>query len=421
MAHSDNVSRHVFDIVAAFTSVRDVMRKLRARGRKNIKAGKTQQTLSGGELRLNESLRRGPVEIEELYAQGLRTFGNSYSQGDQHACMDMATILMRLNYGLVDIISNFIRSPDSAPVRLDYQALTALSDISSLQARNSLAALSQRLAIPDPRQIFPSPQAPNGDHTKETVKARRRHKSIPEGEEYFSISKQKNETRIALIRPAGKAKRTVSTNSAKASSVDSLKADKGSSSKKPSINSARKVAPIPKGRSRRTADSEKDISRNLREPDAAAMSPPPTRTDLVGTLTQPAPPYYISQPVQASTKSSQLNILLRSDHQPIDSAATPQPHPQPHPQSLDQSAISRRRPDINTETICTIASTNTKLGEIPMHRWARPFDYEAAARLNAEAETAGWVSSQVRPRPQKSPGLLKRLFGRRKTEGMAVM
>jgi len=46
----------------------------------------------------------------------------------------------------------------------------------------------------------------------------------------------------------------------------------------------------------------------------------------------------------------------------------------------------------------TFGSDSTKLGEIPMHRWATPFDYEEMARKNAEAAMRPMPLPAGRPR-----------------------
>ena len=56
---------------------------------------------------------------------------------------------------------------------------------------------------------------------------------------------------------------------------------------------------------------------------------------------------------------------------------------------------------------------STKLGEIPMHKWAEPWDYEAAEKANMEALAGGWpvVSSKEIHAPKKAGW--KRWFGKR--------
>jgi hypothetical protein len=43
-----------------------------------------------------------------------------------------------------------------------------------------------------------------------------------------------------------------------------------------------------------------------------------------------------------------------------------------------------------TPSSYTFASDSTKLGEIPQRKWTRPYDYEEAQRMNAEAAVNGY-------------------------------
>ena len=63
--------------------------------------------------------------------------------------------------------------------------------------------------------------------------------------------------------------------------------------------------------------------------------------------------------------------------------------------------------NIRPNTLYSIDSArtgSTKLGEIPMHKWAEPWDHEAAGRANMEALAGGWpaVTGQEVDRPKKA-------------------
>ena len=53
----------------------------------------------------------------------------------------------------------------------------------------------------------------------------------------------------------------------------------------------------------------------------------------------------------------------------------------------------RRRLDKATPSSYTFASDSTKMGEIPQRNWYKPFDYEEAERLNAEAAINGYPNA----------------------------
>lgn len=385
-----DVSDSTFSIITAFTSCRDVLRKIRAR--RHHKIGQQQPSPKEGELKLNQSLRRGPQEIEDHYAAGLQAVGQPFEMGDAHARSELTSILLRLNAGLVDIISGFLKKKDPSKLKLDYQALTTLSDASRDQARDALAALARRLSVANALHSAVSPAIKQrrevavrrGSHGDGKKSPHKRHRSIPVGD-YIAISKRKNETQTAFVRPRLGNKRKISS-------------DASNSSKK---------------------EGEAKINSPKRPKDALVTSIPGSPDAL--------------KPRQAER---QLNALSDAfSHRPLDmsepqrsakitqveGAQKPRMAPM-HPPDIQQplrvnpdspTQIGRPgRAAANRDTVYTYASESTKLGEIPMHRWTIPFDFEEAERMNAEAETASWVAMQQAAKAKKRPGLLKRLFKR---------
>lgn len=81
---------------------------------------------------------------------------------------------------------------------------------------------------------------------------------------------------------------------------------------------------------------------------------------------------------------------------------------------------SASRPDlhkarlIRPNTLYSIDSArtgSTKLGEIPMHKWAEPWDYEAAEKANMAALAGGWPVVSSKEMPKKAGW--KRWFGKK--------
>jgi hypothetical protein len=64
-------------------------------------------------------------------------------------------------------------------------------------------------------------------------------------------------------------------------------------------------------------------------------------------------------------------------------------------------------------TFTTQAST--QLGEIPQRHWTKAYDYEEAARRNAEAEVSGYPGVQVPGEKEKKEK--KKRFGFLRREG----
>ena len=148
------------------------------------------------------------------------------------------------------------------------------------------------------------------------------------------------------------------------------------------------------------------------------------------------PPYFPSDPLpkQAasiasktprhhSSKMSLSKPRITPKHERAETLPSKNPHPLASPEILPLkiwSSISR--PDLRDprllrpNTLYSIDSTrtgSTKLGEIPMHKWAEPWDYEAAEKANMEALAVGWplVSSKEVQVPKKAGW--KRWFGKR--------
>lgn len=99
---------------------------------------------------------------------------------------------------------------------------------------------------------------------------------------------------------------------------------------------------------------------------------------------------------------------LRIEDQPRDSPPklSSAPPPANEPRGRTQPA----------ETYFSIASASTKLGEIPLHKWAQPFDFDAMSLMNKEAEKNGWPVNQLgdgSERTKKGFGIF-RLFRKKK-------
>lgn len=81
------------------------------------------------------------------------------------------------------------------------------------------------------------------------------------------------------------------------------------------------------------------------------------------------------------------------------------------PPLLDQAPATlhfRRRLDKATPSSYTFASDSTRLGEIPQRQWTKPFDYEEAERLNAEAALTGYPNA---PMADSKDAKKKKRFG----------
>lgn len=155
MAHKEQqdgpIGDSVLAIVAAFTSGLDVFKRLRERRRRRKsskrphRATPAQIEPSGDELRLSNSLRQSPVDIQRHYETNYAAAGERFAQGDAIAHASLTEVLLKLNSGLVAIIGAFLThgKNDHHP---DYKSLTNLSDASRAEAIDALGQLYQRLS-----------------------------------------------------------------------------------------------------------------------------------------------------------------------------------------------------------------------------------------------------------------------------------
>ncbi|GME22099.1 hypothetical protein GTA08_BOTSDO06509 [Neofusicoccum parvum] len=149
--HDGPVGDSVLAIVAAFTSGFDVFKRLRERRRRRRSSKKSHRATpaplepSGDELRLSNSLRLGPVDIQRNYETNYAAAGERFAQGDAIAHASLTEVLLKLNSGLVAIIGAFLThgKDDHHP---DYKSLANLSDSSRSEAIDALGQLYQRLS-----------------------------------------------------------------------------------------------------------------------------------------------------------------------------------------------------------------------------------------------------------------------------------
>lgn len=136
----------------------------------------------------------------------------------------------------------------------------------------------------------------------------------------------------------------------------------------------------------------------LREP----KHPPPPATNTRSQLSlhaQPEPRRKQSAPLLTSAPRS----------------AEPTHRQLPWELSSAARANPPRRANKPTPTFYSEASDATKLGEIPLHKWAEPVDFDEMSRLNKEAAKNGWPFNEMNTAaPKKKRGGFFNLF-RRKT------
>lgn len=99
-----------------------------------------------------------------------------------------------------------------------------------------------------------------------------------------------------------------------------------------------------------------------------------------------APPVPVKPEALRATKSAPwLRTAKAEQYEPLP----------PMPATAPLPAIEPRRRKQLTPTYYSIASDSTKLGEIPLHKWAQPFDFDAMSLMNKDAERNGWPVHQL--------------------------
>ncbi|KAK5126258.1 hypothetical protein LTR85_010493 [Meristemomyces frigidus] len=379
MAHT-NVSSCVLSIVASFSSGLDVFKKLRERRRRKRRS-KSGEKGDEDELCLTKSLRQGPEDIGREYQRSVQAAGDYFAVGDAIAQTSLAEILLKLNTGLVSIISSFL-SRDKKDVQLDYQSLTTLSEQSRIDTCRTLRQLFRRMdqlyraPAPRVRAALPSSEEATADAVYTGEKKRRRKPVVKQHTKIRGptlarvvIQDSSKPSTIAMVKPGERRKKSSSSNaSSRADPAVHLPVSAPASSPPPyeviekPEKPARPVAP--------RSSTMPETSRPRRKHSAANFKPPSV----------PVKP----EALRATQSTPRLRITKdqHQDYLPVPST-TPLP------------AVEPRRRKQPAETYYSIASASTKLGEIPLHKWAQPFDFDAMSLMNKEAEKDGWPVNEL--------------------------
>ncbi|KAK3720662.1 hypothetical protein LTR37_003712 [Vermiconidia calcicola] len=402
MAHS-NVASCVLSIVGSFANGLDVFKKLRDKRRRKRRPKKA-DNVEEQELRLSRSLRQGPEDIGREYQRSLYAAGYDYEMGDAIAQTSLAEIILRLNSGLVGIITSFVNS-DKHNVQLDYRSLTDLSERSRIDTCRTLRQLFKRmtevrrpLAILD-NGIENAVQKPTIEDS--AVSANRRRKAQNEHTKVRGpmiarvvIADSKKASQIALVKPGERRKKSHSSSSSGSSSL--TKAHSQSTTNVTTPTSTPPPEYTVEDYSRPTAHRSRtapDVPRPRRKQSAANVS----------TASLP--------PNREALRAAQSTPWLESTLPPVAEPLPPMPNTAPLSDVATSPMLPRRRKP--TPTYYSVASNETKLGEIPLHKWTVPYDFDRMSMLNREAYNNGWPVNQIEQQETKKRRFgFSRLFGR---------
>jgi len=377
----------VVSLVAAFTSALDVFKKLRERRRekktksRHTKAQKALQEKSGEELRLSKSLRRGPVDIQNEYERHYQAKGERFAVGDCNILLplqprpaltdletaiaqaSLAETLLKLNSGLVGIISSFLRR-GRKDAQLDYRSLILLSETSRQEAVDTLNRLSQRLSQ---SSLIPL-QARHAVSTEQLSNKRRPVKGSRKGQGQATTVRKvhlfnASAPQLAIVRPRPHNRHAPSSSPSSSSFQPSPPPSYHSSPpNSPTMSTGQHPGPTyPFPPQYQTPSSDPRTTHNSLRAAAGRIPPPIPRK----------PTQYRQQAANLAASSPNLPTHL--------------PPPPPPFLSPEHLPLVGRRTDRTTPSMYTFASDSTKLGEIPMEHWNVPFDFEAMERANREA------------------------------------
>lgn len=354
---------------------------------------------------------------------------------------------MRLNTGLVSIITTFLNHEQkgtSGHMKMNYRSLTDLSEASRRDALTSMSQLYQRLSQSQ-LQIHPAlrinaieSSGNSSDSSKDNRKSTASRGRRPSGSHVTRLTtKSSSQPQLCMVR--SKSRNTSRKDSTSSSSSSKLASKSTSRSESPYASPLQ--SPVPEyavldPMMQHRVDMKSPIY--TRRISASAQIPPfsPDRKridslDAVAqpqdyfSLTpapQPRPPAFAStarKPLPSSSptrkeKEKEKEKEREKDREkgkekekekapsspkksappvPSKPAALSNNNPASNPSGAPMpfTAHLKRRLDKATPSQYTFASDSTKLGEIPETRWAQPFDYERAELLNNFAAAAAKV------------------------------
>ncbi|KAK4556359.1 hypothetical protein LTR86_006503 [Recurvomyces mirabilis] len=398
MAHT-NVSSCVLSIIASFSSGLDVFKKLHdKRKRKKRSSSKIPAQLNDEEVRLVRSLRRGPEDIGREYLLRSQRSGEYFAVGDAAAQTSLAEILLKLNVGLVSIITSFLNR-DKKHVQLDYQSLTSLSERSRSETCHALRLLFERLAHPrlplaHPRLALPANAEPLTGRNVDAEKTRKRRRA-PSAHTKVNgpmlarvvIANSSKPSQIAMVKP-GERRSKANKQKSKTSSAAALSVASLPSTSPPPYLAMDEKPPMPaRPTHQRAHTAPEEVMRTHQEGRA-----------FQSATTRRSEPYQPPASDPATDHNHQCSDVRRRPVASHSAVGLP-------------AAVPRRRKQ--TPTYYSIASDRTKLGEIPMEKWPEAFDFEAMSLMNRQAEVNGWPVNQVGSEVRKKRFGLMRLFRRK--------
>lgn len=411
MSHPSDVSGPVGSIVQAFVDGINILGRIRSRRAKKQQRDRDLGRDAEQEQGLRRSLAKGHTDVKQEYERSFGRAGKRFAVGDGKAYLTitqavligigprqltcwfpetahaaLVNTLLRLNTGLVDIIQSFL-DKRRASRKLDYSRLTRLSDDSRRETIDVLHQLHQRLS----RQHMLQPSPPSTSERRKRKRSTSRVLALsgaaisgPGRSRSSSKSAEPEVVRVA-VKGSSEPKLAVMVRHGNKSSKAGPISSRGTKTRGPSPHGKKQMA---KGTER---DQPPHAPRMIREgPNPIAMP------GALGNY-PPAQPHMLP----AGSWMDVPSVEVSTPEQPFLAPTLARPLP---PGSAPAVAgVPRRRSAKQTPTFFSIASTGTKLGEIPLHKWTQPFDFDEMERLNKEAEVNGWPLPVPATEGEKKP------------------
>lgn len=423
------VSSCIMEIIHAFTNGLNIFKRLRER-RKKHRARRDNQApdpTTSAELQLSKSLRKGPEELTETYAQCYYSgMGPQFARGDPIAHASLAETLIKLNTGLVGIITTFLNHDlknSKSHLRLDYRSLTNLSETSRKEALHSMTQLYQRLSQSQLHHLQLS--APPCSHCgspshidcsrkiKTSEKETRKHISSRQRVNGPVVTRMPTKTssqpQLVVMRPKATRKGSTSSNNSTTAQSPSHYAY---------------TTPLPSSKSKYIVMTPIELPATSIVKGTMGIAPPSSKNQRIDSFDDLKPPTwrhdyegYAPEHIHYPTPKLPKFTAVPKRHAPSSEDKTSS-HQTPPPMS---PLPVKRRIDKVTPSSYTFASDSTKLGEIPQRHWTKPWDYEEAERLNAEAALKPHpVVAASEEKVTKKKGLFRKMLRRGSAAGVAV-
>jgi hypothetical protein len=352
----------VSSIIAAFGNGMDLFKKMRAKA-KAKKQDKHGAKLTQDELRLRQSLRRGPEQIRAEYDKNVARLGQRFQIGDPIAHSSLAHTLIVLNTGLVNILKHAL-SEDSKAREMSKTSLLGLSELATADTINALGQLNKRLMSVSSPISQPQPYAAAATTTAATTHGKK-----------TKTAQQQDRTFMAFRVNPPQAKEKTRPSPDPLARGGWVRSKSGTSMVSSASSNPR---PAKKKRSHSSPFPAKGSPLNQPDPIAPDPHPHPAHgnSPCVCRARVSNPRHDIESrqddpQADAQSQLQELDLLLASPD--VFNADSLPPRPPKIP--LEWHVPSRKpRPP----SVATFLTASTKIGEIPEHRWldrpALPWD-----------------------------------------------